>query len=55
MDSCTTCQGETQGFKCDMCDSESDHHVADHQCGGDHCMPKCSGCGEAQVKCSCSA
>jgi hypothetical protein len=28
--------------------------VEDHKCGGEHCMPKCKSCGEAQVKCTCS-
>lgn len=50
---CKTCKGETHGYKCDMCGAESDSHDASHACGGDHCMSKCEGCGEAEVKCSC--
>lgn len=54
MSECTTCGGPTEGFKCDVCGAEADVHVEDHSCGGEHCMPKCQGCGEAQVKCTCS-
>ena len=50
---CSKCEAETDGYKCDVCGSESAEHVEDHPCGGDHCMPKCAACGEAQVKCSC--
>ncbi|MGYP001563454255 len=45
----------TQGYKCDMCGTESAEHDAGHGCGGDHCLAKCSGCGEAETKCSCPA
>lgn len=50
---CSKCQGATMGYKCDMCGVESDTHDANHACGGDHCMPKCAACQQAQVQCSC--
>ncbi len=53
MDKCKKCDNDTKGYKCDECGTESDHHVAEHKCGGDHCMPKCVGCNEAQAKCGC--
>jgi len=53
MENCTKCNGETEGWKCDICGSEAVGHIEDHKCGGDHCMPKCKACGEAQLKCSC--
>lgn len=40
-------------YKCDMCNDEAAEHDPNHGCGGDHCMVKCSGCKEAESKCSC--
>lgn len=54
MSKCIKCGGPTEGFKCDMCGAELKVHMEDHKCGCEHCMPKCKGCGEAQVKCTCS-
>ena len=51
---CKKCDGPTEGFKCDECGAESETHDENHECGGKHCMPKCKGCEEAQVKCDCS-
>lgn len=51
---CTKCHGPAAGYKCDICGDESDAHDAQHACGADHCMPKCSGCSQAQVKCTCA-
>ena len=51
---CSICQGPTDGYKCDMCGAEFEHHDSGHECGGDHCMPKCAGCDEAQVNCICA-
>jgi len=53
MPSCRTCQGETKGYKCDVCGSESPVHVETHRCGGKHCVPKCAGCYEAEANCTC--
>ena len=50
---CSKCGGETEGYKCDVCNAEATTHDENHTCGSDHCMPKCKGCTEAQVKCSC--
>lgn len=50
---CQNCENETKGYKCDMCNAEADNHDASHQCGSDHCMPKCTGCNEAEAKCPC--
>ena len=54
MSKCIKCGGPTEGFNCDICGAESEVHIEDHKCGGEHCMPKCKDCGEAQVKCTCS-
>ncbi len=52
--SCMTCGGLAVGYKCDMCGNESSMHDANHQpCGGDHCLPKCLNCNEAESKCTC--
>lgn len=53
MDKCSKCGMGAEGFKCDSCGAESAEHDPQHACGGDHCMPKCKGCGQAQVKCPC--
>lgn len=50
---CSKCGGSAVGFKCDQCGAEAAAHDANHGCGGDHCMPKCTGCDEAQAKCAC--
>jgi len=50
---CKKCEGPTSGYKCDICGEESVAHVETHTHGGAHCMPKCTGCNEAEVKCSC--
>ncbi len=50
---CKGCGGPTEGYKCDMCGAEAESHDPNHACGGDHCLPKCKGCGEAESKCSC--
>lgn len=51
---CKKCGGETSGFKCDMCGVEAATHDDAHVCGGEHCMPKCVGCSEAEAKCACA-
>ena len=53
MSSCRICQGETKGYKCDVCGAESAIHVEAHRCGGAHCVPKCAGCYEAEASCTC--
>ncbi len=50
---CTKCGGSAEGYKCDQCGAESASHDAGHACGGEHCMPKCTGCDEAQANCTC--
>lgn len=50
---CKTCNGPTDGYKCDVCGAESAAHDPHHGCGADHCMAKCTGCNEAEVKCPC--
>ncbi len=42
-----------EGYKCDQCGAEADEHDENHECGGEHCLPKCVGCGEAEAKCRC--
>lgn len=50
---CKKCQGETEGYKCDVCGAEAKEHDSAHKCGGEHCMPKCKACNEAEAKCVC--
>jgi hypothetical protein len=50
---CTACGGDTEGYKCEMCGSEADKHDAEHECGGEHCTPKCKECNESQAQCTC--
>ena len=52
-DACATCGSLADGFKCDLCGAEADIQDEYHECGVEHCMPKCSGCGETEVKCTC--
>ncbi len=52
---CTKCGGETEGWKCDICGSLAEEHVDNHECGGEHCIPKCKDCQEAESKCTCSS
>ena len=53
MTECKTCGGATKGFKCDICGSISDAHVETHRCGGEHCVPMCAECEQAETKCEC--
>lgn len=52
---CAKCKGETEGWKCSICGSESDTHDPEHKHAGSdrYCAPKCKGCGESDVKCGC--
>ena len=50
---CKTCEGPAEGYKCDECGAESKMHDPNHECGGEHCMPKCAGCEEAEELCMC--
>jgi len=50
---CVKCHGTTSGYKCDTCGAESHEHDDHHGCGGDHCMPKCAACSQAEAECSC--
>lgn len=53
MKKCSTCGMDTEGYKCEMCGEESAEHDPNHHCGGERCMSKCKGCGQAQSKCAC--
>lgn len=50
---CMMCGRDAQGFKCDVCAIDAQKHDSLHACGPDHLMPKCSGCDESQVRCTC--
>ncbi|MEY4747738.1 MAG: hypothetical protein RLZZ416_787 [Candidatus Parcubacteria bacterium] len=50
---CKKCGGPADGHKCDVCGEESEAHVDTHKCGGEHCVPKCAACKEAETKCTC--
>ena len=52
-DKCAKCGRDAKGYKCDSCGAERKNHDSNHACGGNHCMPKCSGCNEAHSKCAC--
>jgi hypothetical protein len=54
---CAKCNMEAKGWKCAMCGHESEDHDHNHKHGDPasdrHHMPKCVGCDEAEVNCSC--
>lgn len=50
---CKKCGEKTDDYKCDMCGAEAKEHDSNHSCGGNHCVAKCAGCGEAETKCTC--
>jgi hypothetical protein len=50
---CKKCGMAGSGYKCEDCGSEAESHDAEHACGGDKCVVKCSGCGESETKCGC--
>lgn len=41
-------------YKCDMCGAEAAAHDPNHSCGDEHCVVKCSGCHQAETKCTCA-
>lgn len=57
MKKCQKCGMDADGYKCEICGAESKEHDPNHACGdepaGTHCVLKCSGCDEAETKCSC--
>ncbi len=50
---CVHCEGPTAGYKCDVCNEESDTHNPSHAHGADHMVAKCAQCNEAESKCTC--
>ena len=40
-------------YKCDSCGEEAQEHDPNHECGGEHCVVKCSGCKESETNCTC--
>ena len=50
---CVKCDGETAGYKCNVCGVETVEHDADHACGENTCAVKCVACNEAETKCAC--
>lgn len=58
---CVKCGMATEGYKCNVDGAESATHDANHgkddptghPKGDWHCMPKCSGCQQAEVNCTC--
>ena len=50
---CQTCNGNTAGFKCEVCGEEATSHDNGHSCGAESCRPKCEGCSQADTKCVC--
>ena len=50
---CQKCGMTAEGYKCEMCGAEAAEHDPMHACGGEKCVPKCSGCKEAETKCVC--
>lgn len=53
---CVRCGGETAGWKCAVCGTESDEHDREHQHGGSdrYCTLKCKACDNADVRCTCA-
>lgn len=50
---CGMAADSPMSHKCDTCGAEAKEHDEKHECGGEHCVVKCSGCKEAETKCSC--
>lgn len=50
---CAVCLGLTSGYKCAMCGEESASRDPGHACGGEHCIPKCVDCNQAEARCVC--
>ena len=52
---CPKCQGETRGWKCAICGSESTEHDEKHKHADSdrYCTMKCKTCGLADVHCAC--
>lgn len=55
---CSKCEMETKGWKGAICGVESEDHDAKHVHGDPasdrNCMPKCTGCEQAEAKCTCA-
>lgn len=52
-DECKTCGAGADGYKCAVCGEAADEHDPEHACGAEHCQPKCEGCNQAEVNCTC--
>ena len=50
---CAMASDSPMAYKCDMCGAEAKDHDANHACGGDHCVVKCSGCKKSETQCTC--
>lgn len=54
---CAKCGMNVSGWKCAICGEESAEHDANHRHGEPasdrYCMLKCTGCGQAEVLCTC--
>ena len=54
---CAKCGMECDGWKCAICGAEDSQHDDKHVHGeppsSRHCMPKCKGCSQAEVHCTC--
>lgn len=49
---CVTCHGPASGYKCMVCGEEAETHSS--HCGAEaNCQSKCSGCNEAESRCTC--
>lgn len=53
---CPKCSGETDGWKCAICGSESAQHDDNHKHAGSdrYCTMKCKACSQADVHCTCT-
>lgn len=52
---CPKCSGETEGWKCAICGSESVQHDDNHKHAGSdrYCTMKCKACSQTDVHCTC--
>ncbi|KKO02693.1 hypothetical protein LCGC14_0101420 [marine sediment metagenome] len=54
---CAKCNSPAENWKCAICGEDADQHDSGHTHGDPpsdrHCMPKCAGCGQAEVLCTC--
>lgn len=54
---CPKCGGQTEGWKCAVCGSESSEHDPNHKHADSdrYCTMKCKDCNKADMHCDCAS